>query len=458
MGIGILLKNYLPLTIYVSGLISVLLALGGNTRWALLLITFLLPLRNIVEKVQELPGGTQFIDILIFSSIIGWLVQSAKKHRKFFEESSLNIISVIFVVYLLFSVLKGCHYLYGTFYFDIHDSRIQDWKNFTLLPVLFFIILNNTQTKKDVWNLVGIICFSMLVMDYYTINQIQSFSSLESRDKITATFQFLGPNEVAAFFNEYTIILMSLLFVMKKSWNKLFLLILILVNLYCVVFTYSRGAYIAMAIGMFLLFAFKNRKLLIPLILIGIFWNVILPEKAVERIKGTTNAYGQLDESSQRRLNIWQQAMEYYQQSPIFGIGFGVFRTLGLDLQDTHNIYIKILTEQGLVGILIFLTILFCFMREGFLLYQKGEEDLDKALGLGLFICTFVLIFNNFFGDRWSYMEPNAYLWIFAGLAARLNAMAQNPQPIAQKNESGVGTNSEKSIITPEKKIRFYDL
>jgi O-antigen ligase len=459
MHVGIFIKQLLPLSIYLSGLLSCLLALGGNTRWALLLVALLLPLRNIIEQVQQYPGGTQFIDMLLFSSIIGWAVNCASKHRKLFESSSLNIFAIILVLYLLISVLLGSNYLYGQMSFDVHDSRVQDWKNFCLLPLIFFIVLNNTHTKKDVWFLVGAMCLAMAVMDYYTINQVRWYSSLESRYKITATFQFLGPNEVAAFFNEYTIILMSLFFVMKRSRMKIMLGILILLNLYSLVFTYSRGAYGGLAIGMFILFALKNRKLLIPLVLVAMFWQVILPEKAIERIQGTTNQYGQLDESSQRRLNIWQQAMGLFQQNPVLGIGYGVFRNLGLDLGDTHNIYVKILTEQGVVGLLIFLLVLFCFLREGYVLYKKGEEDLDKALGLGLFICIFILIFNNFFGDRWSYMEPNAYLWIFAGLVSRLNAMARNPRPAQQHDEQeAVAAGGEETPIRVKKKIRFYDL
>jgi O-antigen ligase len=450
-GLGLLLKNYLPLSIYLCGLSSALIAWGGNTRWVLLMITFMMPLRNIVEKVQQYPAGTQFIDILFFSAMVGWVITAGTKNKKLFEGSSLNLITTVLVVYLFISVLLGSNYLYGSFFFNVHDSRVQDWKNFCLLPLLFFLIFNNTFTKKRVWGIVAVMCVAMLLMDYYTINQIRWYSSLESRNKITATFQFLGPNEVAAFFNEYTIILMILFFAMKRSWAKLALGVLILTNLYCVVFTYSRGAYGGMALGMFILFAFRNRKLLVPLVLVAILWQAILPEKAVERIKGTTNQYGELDESSQRRINIWHQAIRLFQENSIVGIGYGVFRYLGLDLGDTHNIYVKILTEQGLVGLIIFLLVLFCFMREGFMLYQKGEEDMDKALGLGLFICVFILIFNNFFGDRWSYMEPNAFLWVFAGLVCRLNAMAKDPKPKEQLQ-------TQDTKLKVKKKIRYYDL
>ncbi len=461
MHLGILLKNFLPLTIYLFGLFCALSALGGNSRWAILLITFMMPLRNILEKVQDFPGGTQFIDILLVSLIVGWFSKSGTKGRKLFESSSLNGISVMLVFYLFISLIIGGFYIFGQFVFDIHDSRVQDWKNFCVLPLLYFIILNSVHTKKEIWEIVAAMCVAMCIMDYYTFNQVLWYSSLESRSKISATFQFLGPNEVAAFFNEYTIILLSLLFALKKGRIKILLTILIYWNFYSIVFTYSRGAYGGMAIGMMILFLLKNKKLLIPLILVVALWQAVLPEKAVERIKGTKNESGQLDESSQRRINIWQQAMALFQKNPVVGIGYGAFRYLGLDLGDTHNIYVKILTEQGLVGLLILVLALFCFIREGFYLYQKGEDELEKALGLGLCICIVILAFNNFFGDRWSYMEPNAYLWIFGALVCRLNAMTRLPKPqtVEEAPQAAKAVLKPRTFAArPKKKVRYYDL
>jgi O-antigen ligase len=471
MGIGSLIKILAPLSLYGAGIICAILAFGGYVRWSLMLMIFLIPLRNIIERVQGLPLGNQFIDILLASIMIGWAVNCALSNRTFFQRSTVNALAVIVVFYTLISVVLGGIYLHGEIGFSIHDPRIQDWKNFCLLPLFFYATLNNISTKKEVWSILIVMCLAMLLMDYYTINQIHWYSSLESRYKITATFQFLGPNEVAAFFNEYTIILLAVFYSMKKNVFKWPLFCLIAVNTFCILFTYSRGAYAGFLVGLLILFAIKDRKMLIPIILIVGLWQTALPEKVVERIKETKTETGQLDESSQRRINIWEQALALFQTNPITGIGFGVFRYLGLDLGDTHNIYVKLLTEQGIVGLLIFLSIVFAFMREAFILYQKGEDDQEKGLGLGLLICMFVMLVNNFFGDRWSYMEANAYLWIFAGLVSRLNAFAREAKPVAQPVVSSAPVVVEPIIERLKKKIqiegqtekikkklRYYDL
>lgn len=426
MGFGILatIKSFAPWVLYLAGIAAFFAGLMGKVRWPLLIVTFLLPLRNVVERLYEFPLGNQLLDILIGGMLIGWLISTVTGRKKFMERSSINGMAILLVLYLTFTLLIGNDSLTGSLALDPGDPRVQDWKNFCLLPLLFFLTLNNITDRKWVWRIFGVMCFAMAVMAYYTVSQVGMFSALVSREKITGTFVFLGPNEVAAFLNQYTIILMSVYFFIKRKSIKLILLGLIYANLYCVLFLYSRGAYAGLAIGMFLLFLFKNRKLLLPLILVLLLWQVVLPEKAIERLKGTKTEYGELDESSERRLVVWQKGLEIFKENPIVGIGFGVFRTLGYDLSDTHNIYVKILVEQGLAGLLIFLLVILAFMIEGFRLYQKGDDDFSKGLGLGLFVCMFVLLVNNFFGDRWSYFELSGYLWIFAGLVARLNIIS----------------------------------
>jgi hypothetical protein len=220
MGLGSFVKHSAPLGLYGSGFLCVFMAMIGNVRWAMMLMVFLIPLRNIIERMQGLPLGNQFIDILLFSTIVGWWVNSLFRKRPLLEISSINAIAILLILYTFVSFLLGGIYLHGSISLSPHDPRMQDWKNFCILPLFYFVALNNTSQKKDVWMLVGVICMSMFVMDYYTVHQIHWYSNLESRSKITGTFQFLGPNEVAAFFNEYTIILLAIFYSMKKNKYK----------------------------------------------------------------------------------------------------------------------------------------------------------------------------------------------------------------------------------------------
>ncbi len=449
MGILANIKHLAPLILYVAGILFILKAMIGDGRWAFLLLTFIIPLRNIIDKLQEFPLGTHIIDILITLVLISLAVFLITNKNQTFAPSSLNVIILVLVAYTFLSLSIGSNYLTGSFSIDFSEDRVKDWKNFCLLPLLFFISLNYMTEKKWIHRTLIVMAFAMIIEEYYTVSQIQEYSSLVSREKIHGTFQFLGTNEVAAFFNEFTIVLVGITFFLKSKMIKLSLIAMICINIFCILCLYSRGAYLGFFAGIFFLCLFKNRKLLIPMVLLGIFWQSILPEKAVERIKQTTSENGQLDSSSQRRINVWKQSIELFEKSPLTGIGFGVFRSLGLDLGDTHNIYVKHLVEQGMIGLIIFLIVLFCFLRMGYVLYKKGEDDLSKGMGLGLMACIIVLMINNFFGDRWSYLELSAYLWIYAGLVARLIIMPQSPE---------ISPELPQKAKNQKKKLRYYDM
>jgi len=455
MGILAFIKHQAPLLLYLASILVMLKAVTGDGRWALLLLTFLIPLRNIVEKFQEYPLGSSIINVLFLITVFGLIVSFAMQKTKGWAPSALNIMIFIMISYMILSLFIGSNYLYSSFTIDFSEDRVKDLKNFCLMPLLFFITLNYIKEKIWIYRILIVMTIAMVLIEYYTISQIREYS-LVSRDKITGTFQFLGTNEVAAFFNEFTIVLMSITLFMKEKWIKWSLIAMICINIFCILCLYSRGAYLGLFVGIFFISMFKNRKLLIPLILVAIFWQNILPEKVVERIKQTTNENGQLDTSSQRRVDIWKQALDLFEKSPLTGIGFGVFRNLGLDLGDTHNIYVKHLVEQGLIGLAIFLIVLSCFLRMGYVLYKKGDDDLNKGMGLGLMACIVVLMINNFFGDRWSYLELSAYLWIFTGLVGRLIIMEQDPtdmSAIEQKTKPPTVP-----LQKPKKKLRYYDI
>ena len=429
MGLGIVaaIKPVVPISIIVVSVFLILRAMAGKLEWTLMFIIMLLPLRNVVEKLHGYPFGKDLVDIIFIGMVIGLFIQSLAKKDKIFEKSPVNVISIVLVMYTFISLIKGSIYLNQYSILSAVDPRVQIWKNYCLLPLLYIITLNTVKDKKWVWNTVFIMCFTILLMDHYMVDQVSWFHSIESRTKIKGTFVYLGPNEVAAFYNQYTIILMSLFFAMKRGWKKLVLMGIIIVNLYSILFLFSRAAYLALAIGLFFLFAVRKKVLLVPLVIAVVMWQAFLPQQVQERIEMTTGEYGELDVSSERRIMVWQNSMDLFFESPITGVGFGVFPYMGFNLGDTHNIYLKILAEQGLVGIIIFLILLFIFFVQGIKLFTGGDDPMSKALGLGFAIAVIVLAVNNMFGDRWTYMEVSCYLWVFAALVTRLNILSSSP-------------------------------
>jgi len=425
MGILTALKNITPIILYGISLVLVLRALTGKTEWLLMLVIMILPLRNVIEKLHAFPLGKDFIDILFIVLLIGTLLKVVTEKSKSFAKSPINPIIFIMILYTFISLLLGAVYLGNYLIFDPSDGRVQIWKNFCMMPLLFFIVLNTITDRKWVWRTILVMCVTIVFMDTYLLRQLVWFSTMASREKVHGTFVYLGPNEVAAFYTQYTVVLLGVYFFMRKNIFKLFLMGLIGINIFCIMFLFSRAAYVSLFIGLLMICMFKKKVLLLPLVLIGIYWNVFLPATMIERIEMTTNEYGEFDESTATRFIIWDRAFELFSESPLIGVGFGVF-PYESGGWDTHNTYLRILSEQGLVGLTIFLILVGCFFLQGVRLYSRGDDEMSKGLGLGFAVCIIVLIINNFFGNRWDYIEISAYLWAFAALVARLNIISAN--------------------------------
>ena len=435
-----LLKSFAPLALYVMTLIVLFLSLAGNVRWGLLFLVPLLPLQNVIEKLYALPLGKDLNDILLVGMLVGWFIAKAAKGEPVLARSSYNVILFLYFFYTYFTLWKGSFYLGEPAPINPLDPRLQNWKNYMVLPLLFFLTANNLRNKSDFKKMLILMCSSVLVMNVYNIRQISWMTSWVSRSKIPGTFVWLGANEVAAFYATYTFVLIGIFFLIKRRLIKIFLGCLILSNFYIVLFMFSRGAYIAVLMGLLMLSIVRVRKLIIPILLMLMFWQAVLPQRVIERIKFSEQE-GALDDSAQTRLILWQQSMIYFQENPLFGVGYDVFSKIGMK-RDTHNVFLRTLAEQGLIGLGFLLTILVLALKRGWRLYRRADDPLFKGLGLGFFTCVIAVMAGNFFGDRWTPLPLAAYFWVFLGMVERGNVMAdeilREQSPGRRKQRAGI--------------------
>ncbi|MCR4337149.1 MAG: O-antigen ligase family protein [Candidatus Omnitrophica bacterium] len=427
-----LLKQFAPHFLYLSAIIVGLVSLTGRVRYGLFFLVPLVPLQNVLERLDFLPLGKDLNDILLICMIVGWLVSRLSSKDPFLAKTPFNWILFTYAIFTYITLWVGSFTINAPFPLDITDPRVQFWKNYMVMPLFFFLTLNHIKTTKDLKKLFLLMCAAILLMEYYSFQQVGLMTSWVSRTKVHGTFVHLGANEVAAFYATYTFVLIGVFLWEKRTWIKLSLLSLIAVASYIVVFMYSRGAYMATAIGLLFLGLVRVRIVLVGMILFAICWNTIVPASVMERLQFTEHE-GQLDESAATRLVMWEQSLLYFQHNPIMGVGFNVFSYLELKT-DTHNVFLRTLAEQGLIGITFLLTIMILSLVRGWQLYRRTEDPLLKGLGLGFTACTISLMVANFFGDRWGPLPLGAFFWVFLAMVERGHLIVSSG--LAATNES----------------------
>lgn len=181
------------------------------------------------------------------------------------------------------------------------------------------------------------------------------------------------PNYASAFIVPAIILLLySLTYGKEKKHRKLYCILLIIITIACIL-TGSRSAFIFVVFsyifnGLIYIFSFKIKniknflKIGVGIIIIIALWNKILyflPQSLIIRLT-TFSGYA----TNNGRLDLWEKVLEVFYRNPIIGIGLnGGNKYLEINgMLNSHNVYLDILTSSGIVGIIIFLNIIFSFL------------------------------------------------------------------------------------------------
>ena len=171
----------------------------------------------------------------------------------------------------------------------------------------------------------------------------------------------------------------------SKSLARKFLFIIMAVpSFIALVLTYSRTSWIGFVIGIFIFIFFTNRKLLLPVIVLGLLGIPLVPQTIVNRV--ATIASG--DTSIEFRFKILKTIIPILKDYWFSGIGLGtdVFRevvtkyplyTEGAIPPHSHNIILQIWIESGIFGVLSFIGWMIHLFKAGI---NNIREQTDKTL------------------------------------------------------------------------------
>jgi len=203
-----------------------------------------------------------------------------------------------------------------------------------------------------------------------------------------------------------------------------------------------------------------ERRLLafIGIVLLG--WTILLPSSVVQRIQMTTTKSGNLESSASKRVDLWDNAIEAFLDNPIIGIGYNGFQlTMESEeerLTDTHNYYLKALSEGGLIGIILLIAVLLTALQRGWRLFQIGSSPFYRGMGLGFLGTAISLIVTNGFGDRWTYLELGSYFWIMWGMVDRGIVISESeeleptPEEVTSEEPEEIEDETPEPEIEPE--------
>lgn len=373
-------------------------------------------------RVDFLSVSIYLTDVLVCTLFIVDFL-NRKIFLNFFKQNRIVLAFFIAIVILnsIFSVspqltlyrwFKVLEYIFLGTYF----AKTQELNLGIITKTLFY--------SSGIFSLIGIIQFfksSTIGGVFYLLGE-RTFGmgtpgialvSLGGAEHLRAYSTFSHPNSLAGYLG--AILVFAIL--SKKLKINTYNLISLFVILICLVLTFSVSAYI----GIFFVFAFYlfsrewkiSSRLVTPTFYLFVFGSLLLPIFS-ERIMGVFPYFGQ---NVEQRLDLAYMSGQIISSGFVLGKGLGTFivNIPGLKgiysyswlLQPVHNIFLLVLSETGIGGLMIFL----------FLIHKSLLSVLTNKR-LYLLLPILFILFTGLFDHYSLTLQQNVLLFsIFMGLA-----------------------------------------
>ncbi|UII79912.1 O-antigen ligase [Flagellimonas sp. CMM7] len=97
------------------------------------------------------------------------------------------------------------------------------------------------------------------------------------------------------------------------------------------------------------------------------------------------------------RTETWARFYDYILDKPFFGNGYGAFQGGGVHRLGSHNTYLLVIGESGIIPFLIFIGLFLFMLYKGLLLYRLAPNILMQGIGISVFLMANHNFFNFYY-------------------------------------------------------------
>ena len=316
------------------------------------------------------------------------------------------MVVVMILIYLLASI---------TSFAPVKSMQI--WAVYFAFMIFYFVIINTIKTKNQFFNLLKVFAVSAVLVCLYGIAQYifgwnvnqawmdeEMFEDIKMR--IYSTLE--NPNVLGEYILLTLPICISLMWTAKKALPRIIYGGMSLILALALILTFSRGCWLGImaAAAVFITFAAGKLWGLALIALPAVPF--ILPESIINRF---TSIGDMSDSSTSYRVYIWMGTLLMLKDFWLSGIGPGTeaftqvypfYSYNGIVAPHPHNLFLQVITESGVLGLAVFLLLLFLFFKNlvvGYQYFGKGSKFSVVIVGIASAVVGFLLqgMFDNCF-------------------------------------------------------------
>ncbi|MCL2401862.1 MAG: O-antigen ligase family protein, partial [Oscillospiraceae bacterium] len=304
----------------------------------------------------------------------------------------------------------------------------------TTFFVLFaFVIQNSVTTRRSLDALIYAFVVSGALVSAYGVFQYvfgstrgaSAWLDSEMFEGIVRIYSTLGnPNVLAKYLLLVTPFAGACIFMVKGALPKLFFTGCLGAMLLCMLLTFSRGGWLGLIVAAAIFLVMLDRRF----ILVGIIGIVILyfalPDVILDRFLSIGNLG---DTSTSYRVSIWLGTINMLRDFWFTGIGPGTaaFNTIyplysfnTIISPHSHNLYLQIMCDAGIAGILVFLAVIFTYFRNLCRAISREHNKSSKILQIAAISGVFGFLVQGMTDYSFYNYRVTLVFWAVLGLGA----------------------------------------
>jgi len=300
-----------------------------------------------------------------------------------------------------------------------------------LSAVLMFVVLEQMMAEKKHMRtlLMGVYMSSIFPL----LMTAWGFAGGGARQEIKGDFERVtGPFGQSNTFGRYLMLMIifgvAIFPYLEKGYRRLFA-VLLSGSAIVLVLTFTRSALVATVFGLVAVALAQGKKVLVGVIVLATFGLLSIPQVNA-RFSDLTEDESTVDTSPNSvdwRLAQWTSVLPYFKSSPVTGVGLSKVPTLTSNEAQTHNDFVRVLVETGVLGILAYLAVLAAILglgRRAVLAAPRGT--FDHAVAAGFFGCAVAFLAVSVVANVISNVVT---LWYFFAFAAAASSVVRRNTP-----------------------------
>ena len=334
--------------------------------------------------------------------------------------SSFAPLIALYVIFGSFSTATSFHVAKSAFIFCVY-----------LVFIGAYILIVNTLTTPARWRaaavtfaagalfigLLGIIQNFTMAATTQSWVDTQMFEDIKTR--VYATFD--NPNVLGQYLIITIPLIFSLFWYEKRLTKKAVWLGVFAVCFLCLMYTWSRGAWVGAALGVAVFLLLKDRRWVSLCILGLLAMPFVLPQSILERLISIGNIG---DSSTAYRVSVWIASARMARDFWMSGVGFGsdafaaVYSGYALNgagfALHSHNFYIQLVVDMGIGGLAAYLLMIATAYREIALIRSKNTMIRIVTLAAAGVLAGY--LFQGIAESLWYNLRMSLIFWILIGL------------------------------------------